>query len=38
LEKALSSALGGYEQLANADCGEIFTLLTGCNYLGVRIK
>lgn len=38
LEKAVAYALGGYEELQKADSAKLFTLLTGCNAINVRVK
>ena len=38
LEKAFASALGGYDALARADSSLLFTMMTSCNAISVKIK
>lgn len=38
LEKALAIAVGGYDELGRASSGRLFTLLTGCNALSLKVK
>ena len=38
LEKALAQILGGYEALSKADPSLLFTILTSCNAITVKIK
>jgi hypothetical protein len=38
LEKAVAIALGGYDNLVNAETTQLFTMLTGCNAIVSKVK